>query len=115
MVNKERRWSVSEVESAEELAEKLTGYVWTLCTGFRYKGYLFLNDSFSENSAQEYGVIKESTWTQIESITFSWCTKEKALGYIKDIVSGKYDSGLEWESGITPEQIETSEQLTTLG
>jgi hypothetical protein len=44
-------------------------------------GYLFLNDSFSPDGAQEYGVFKISNkqFIQIESITVSWCSSELSL------------------------------------
>lgn len=70
----------------EELAEKLTGSTWTLCTGFELEGVLFLNDSFSEDSAQEYAVIKAGH--QVESITFSWCDRPQAERHIRTILAG---------------------------
>jgi len=95
-----RVWSVKEIQNAEELAEVLTGYTWTLCSGFRYNGYLFLNDSFSEDGAQEYGIIKETTeGIQVETVTFSWCSYEQALQLIKEIVQGDFDNG-GWNSKI---------------
>ncbi len=60
MIHTKRVWSVSEVESAEKLAEMLTEHTWTLCAGFVVVGhpeYLFLNDSFSEDGAGEFAVI----------------------------------------------------------
>lgn len=99
MVHKNRVWCVEEVQSAEELAQKLVGYTWTLCTGFRYSGYLFLNDSFSESGAQEYGIINERTGRQVESITVSWCSYERLLGLIHRVVSGGFDE-YSWSPGI---------------
>ena len=83
MLHKKRVFGVGDIETIEELAEKLTGTTWTLCTGFRFQGLLFLNDSFTEDSAQEYAVIRESDLCQLESITFGWCNKEKAISLIK--------------------------------
>ena len=68
MVHVKRRYHVREVATAEELAGELTRTTWSLCAGFALKGYLFLNDSFTEDSAQEYAVIIEGL--QVESITF---------------------------------------------
>jgi hypothetical protein len=54
-----RRWCVSEVDSPEELARKLTSATWTLCTGFyvrEHPQYLFLNDSTHEDAAVEFAV-----------------------------------------------------------
>jgi hypothetical protein len=47
-------------------------------------GYLFLNDSFSPDGAQEYAVFKISNgqFIQIESITVSWCSAELSLEVI---------------------------------
>jgi hypothetical protein len=84
-----RRFSVADVASAEELATKLTEQVWTLCTGFRFGGYLFLNDSLSPDGAQEYAVVRESDSVQVESITFGWCTRDRALRLIENIVAGR--------------------------
>jgi hypothetical protein len=96
-----RTFSVTTVESAEELARTLTEYTWTLCTGFRLGGYLFLNDSTSEDGAQEYVVLREpggspEPYRQVESITFSWCSYEQALGYVRRVLDGEFDGqGLE--------------------
>jgi len=83
MMHKKRTFSVAPVETAEELADKLTQYSWCLCNGFKLGELIFLNDSISENGAQEFGVVYQGK--QIESITFGWCTTEKALEYIKEM------------------------------
>jgi len=98
LLHKNRRWSVVDRDHAT-LANELTSNTWTLCTGFRCNGYLFLNDSTSEDAAQEYAVIRESDGKQVESITFTWCTPNEALEYITQAVSGQYDNQA-WESGI---------------
>lgn len=67
-----RRWQIKDVETADELADKLTEMTWTLCSGFRFGGHLFLNDSLNEDGAQEYGIVREATGEQIETVTFSW-------------------------------------------
>jgi len=92
MLHKNRVWGVGNIEDPEHLADMLTSYTWTLCTGFRCGGYLFLNDSFSEDGAQEYGIINESTDMQVESITFSWCSYANALMHINSVVAGYYDN-----------------------
>jgi hypothetical protein len=100
MLHKNRIFAVSPVETAPELAEKLTRHTWTCCTGFSLTGhpeYLFLNDSFSEDGAQEYAVLKRSregrVTRQVESITFGWCSQDRALELIQEVVSGAYDDG----------------------
>ena len=87
MIHRHRRFNVAKIASAEELVAKISSCTWTLCTGFDLQGYLFLNDSFSEDSAQEYAVIKDSR--QVENITFSWCSVEKATQAILDILRGR--------------------------
>jgi len=94
--HRNRTWTVSDVESVEELAEKLSQGNWTLCSAFqlRESSYLYLNDATSEDGAQEYAVVKRlpgGSFIQVESITFGWCTKEKALAYIRDVIAGKFD------------------------
>lgn len=94
MLHSRRIWSVVPIESAEDLAEKLTQHIWTGCSGFELQGYLFLNDSTCADGAQEYAVVKKASdgsFEQIESITFSWCSQEKALDYIRRILAGQYD------------------------
>lgn len=59
----------------------LLTHTWTLCTGFRApNGDLWLNDSLSEDGAQEYAVIRHGR--QIESVTVSWCTLAALTAYI---------------------------------
>ena len=84
MIHQKRTFGVGDINTTEELAEKLTGTTWTLCTGFRFRGLLFLNDSFTEDSAQEYAVVREFDMYQLESVTFSWCDKEKAIDVITE-------------------------------
>jgi len=109
MLHKTRKWCVCDVESAEDLADKVTKSCWTMCTGFRYKGYLFLNDSTSSDGIAEYAVVKEDNLKQVESITFGWCNFEQALDYICRIVEGEFDEQA-WESGITREQIQSPKE-----
>ena len=97
-MHKRRRWCVSAVATAEELAEKLTQHTWTLCTGFfvqTHPRYLFLNDATHEDGAGEFGAVAggmEGPHVQIESITFSWCTVEQALDHIRKTLAGEYDA-----------------------
>ncbi len=87
MIHKTRMFSVKKVESTEELAHMLTERTWCLCNGFQLGDLYFLNDSFSEDGAQEYAVFKDGH--QIESITFGWCSFDEALRLINDLMSGK--------------------------
>ncbi|MGI2907155.1 hypothetical protein [Tolypothrix sp. VBCCA 56010] len=88
MLHNKRTWTINEVSSPEQLAEKLTAHTWTGCTGFKLGNLLFLNDATSGDGAQEYAVVALYTnndFLQIESITFSWCSYEQALAYIKNL------------------------------
>ncbi|MFO0849937.1 MAG: hypothetical protein U0871_15485 [Gemmataceae bacterium] len=91
-----RTFCVYPVETADELAEKLTAHTWTLCTAFRLLDYLFLNDSTSEDGAQEYAVVRAPTddgpAVQVESITFGWCDRAKAADYIRRTLAGEIDA-----------------------
>ena len=111
-MHKKRRWHVAVVESAEVLAAKLGEHTWTLCTGFQLGNYIFLNDATHEDGAAEFGVFRaDDLGTQLESITFSWCSHEQALKHINSAINGEFDkTGIEWPSGITADQIERSHE-----
>lgn len=97
MMHEHRRWGLGPLPTAEELARKLTGSTWCLCTGFYVVGheqYLFLNDATHEDGAGEYACCKKigsDRFLQVESITFSWCDESQALAYIQKTLSGEYD------------------------
>ncbi len=98
MMHRNRRWGVGPVPTPEDLARKLTDQTWTLCTGFYVQGhedYLFLNDASHEDGAGEYAVVRgrigSAEYVQLESITFSWCTYEKALAYVQQAIAGQMD------------------------
>lgn len=111
MMHTRRSFQVSEAGSAEDLAEKLTGRTWTLCTGFRLGGYLFLNDSTSEDGAQEFAVVKLSpdpggAALQAESITYGWCDYQTGLDFVRRCLAGEYDPDGIPLPGLTPETSE---------
>jgi hypothetical protein len=93
MIYSRRRFQIHAAHDAEELAHKLTQQTWTLCTAFLLYEYVFLNDSFSEDAAQEYAVVKLGCgWPRIvESITFSWCKETRALELIRRVLLGEFD------------------------
>jgi hypothetical protein len=88
MMFKNRRHYIGDIDTAEQLAEKLTQHSWTLCTGFRYAGFLFLNDSTGEDGAQEYAIVRETDRMQVESITFGWCDQARGLEHIRRLEAG---------------------------
>jgi len=96
MLHKERNWYLQSIGGPEILAHKLVHCSWTGCTAFELKGYIFANDAFSSDGAQEYSILKPSadgmSLVEIESVTFSWCSEERALELIREIISGTYDA-----------------------
>lgn len=105
MFHRNRVWCVTSVSLAEELAEKLTTVTWTCCTAFELGGYLWLNDATSPDGGQEYSVVKRvgpnGHPLQVESITFSWCTTQQALEYIRRTLRGE-DDGNEFARQVSP-------------
>lgn len=96
MFHSNRQWVVGDpIDDPEELARKLTDHTWCPCNGFRCHGYLFLNDSTSSDGVAEFGVLKSTKggkyYFQIESITFGWCSFEKAKEYITNAIRGEFD------------------------
>ena len=107
MLHDNRIWCVAEVESAEELASKLTKETWCCCQAFRVAGhpdYVWLNDSTSEDGAQEYAACRQDLATgdlhQLESITFDWCDHDRALQFILATLNGDDDYN-EWARPVT--------------
>ena len=84
MFHDRRTWTVADIDSPRELAEKLTQQTFVLCQGFRWQGLLLLNDSLSEDGAQEYGVVHEPTGLQLDSLTVSWMTPERFLACLEE-------------------------------
>lgn len=96
MFHRNRTWCLCSVESPEKLAGMLSTQTWTLCSAFYATGhpeYLFLNDSLSEDGAQEFAVVKRlgEQFVQVESITFSWCRIDQALHHITECLAGHND------------------------
>jgi len=85
MLHDHRTWTLADIESPDELAEKLTQQTFVLCQGFRLEGLLFLNDSLSEDGAQEYALVEEATGIQLDSLTVSWMTPERFLVCLEEI------------------------------
>ena len=117
MFHSKRRWVVSAIESAEELATMLTERSWCLCNGFELQGCLFLNDATHDDGAAEFAVVKKQgpggQPLQVESITMSWCSYESALAYIRRAVAHEYDDA-EYASTVAP-VVQTPEQHDRCG
>lgn len=88
MSHKRRRFQIADVLTEDELAVTLRAHTWTLCTGFRFGASLWLNDSFSEDSVQEYAVVREADGAQLETITVSWCSAEELRTHASRLAVG---------------------------
>lgn len=98
MLHRNRIWTVTQVDSAESLAVKLSQFTWTGCQAFLLDDHIYANDATSGDGAQEYAVLKASSdgssLIQIESIAFSWCTELQALSLIHRVSAGDFDSSM---------------------
>jgi hypothetical protein len=94
MMHDKRLFRIVDVPQGE-LPSKLVNHTWTLCSAFRCGPLLFLNDATHEDGAGEYAVIREATGEQIESITFSWCSLEKATEYVNQLLEREVSGGNE--------------------
>jgi hypothetical protein len=95
MLHHHRTFGVANSERLDELVTKLTEQTWTLCTGFAYQGLLLVNDSFSENGAQEYAVYKAGR--QIDSLTVSWMTGARLRDVMTHLLHQQADETLPFE------------------
>ena len=95
MFHNDRVCCVTRVDSAEDLARRLTETTWTCCTAFELGEYLWLNDATSADGGQKYAVVRRvgpnGNPIQIESTTFSWCDYDEALGHIERTLRGEDD------------------------
>ena len=104
MQHANRKWCVVPIASPEELARKLTETIWCGCTGFQLGCYLWLNDSTSPESAQEFAVVRvvhDGLSMQLESITFGWCDYGKSLELILATLNGQDDLN-SWRKPVHP-------------
>ena len=93
-MHKKRSWGVAR-RTREELAELLTSMTWCLCSAFQTEGgSVWANDATSEDGAGEYAVLRfiDGRWTQVETVTASWCSREKLLGYLEQADRGDFDA-----------------------
>jgi hypothetical protein len=94
VMHRKRCWGVAR-KTRVELAELLTSMTWTLCTALQTEGgSIWANDATSEDGAGEYAVLRflGGQWRQVESITASWCSRERLLLYAEQADRGEFDS-----------------------
>ena len=93
MLHRNRIWTIADVTDAETLAAHLKEFTWCGCNGFRLGDYVFVNDATSPDGAQEYAVLKPqgADYVQIESLTFSWMSRDQALDIIRRVAAGEFD------------------------
>jgi hypothetical protein len=92
MIHHRRTFAITNVGTAEALAEKLSHHTWCGCNGFRLGPLLFLNDAFSADGAQEYAVWHEPRAVQIESVTASWMSEPALIGCIERLLARATDA-----------------------
>ena len=90
MLHENRTFGVSDVARPGDLVAKFKGdvSVWCGCTGWRHKGWLWLNDSTSPDAIQEYAVVHEGTMVQWESLTITWMSADEIRKFIQDFEEG---------------------------
>lgn len=99
MYFEKRKLRIYKIDDIKELAQKLASFnTQCLCTGFLFQDVLFINDSSSEDGAQEYAIVlpqKDAQMgLQIESVTFGWIEDEaKRIQTILDMVKYKDEIG----------------------
>lgn len=95
MMHSKRPHQIATASTPQEIHDKLKRFSWTLCTGFRWKSLLLLNDSTSEDAIQEYGLIKlapgrEDQGIQIDSLTVSWMKQEEFVAFLEKAEAEEY-------------------------
>ena len=87
MLHKNRCWRITDVDDVATLSEYLTQRSWTLCTGFRHRGVLYLNDATGPDGAQEFAIVREADSVQVESWTCSWMSAERCAQMIREMIA----------------------------
>ena len=110
MLHSKRIWSIAPAESAEWLAEQLIQSTWCGCNGFRLGDYVFVNDATCADGAQEYAALRQDGehFIQIESLTFSWMTYDKALRGIRQVTASEFNH--ERYGRVAASRLQTPEQ-----
>lgn len=87
MIHTDRIFNIKTCSADEMIADFEHTRSWTLCSGWRVGDTLYLNDSFSEDGAQEYAVIRaqsDGKQAQFESVTFGWMEPEAIAAFIRE-------------------------------
>ena len=95
MFHHDRTWCVTPVESAKELARKLTTIVWTCCTAFELGGYLWLNDSTSPDVPSSPSLNARRRMVRCCRLSPShsgWCNQQQSLEYVQQTLRGEFDA-----------------------
>jgi hypothetical protein len=87
MIHASRRFHLIEVDSVGQLVDDFKKCTWTLYTGFAFQGLLFLNESCSEDGAQEYAVVRDGQ--QIASLTVAWMSRAELHKTIDALLQGR--------------------------
>ena len=100
MIHKDRTFNIKTCSADEMIADFQHTRSWTLCSGWRVGDTLYLNDSFSEDGAQEYAVIRvmPDSAIQFDSVTFGWMTPERIAAYIHETWNCDLESPT-WKDG----------------
>mgnify|MGYP001603500485 CR=1 FL=1 len=77
MIHKNRNYRIADVPDLATMAQMLYRNSWCICNGIRASNLTLVNDSFSEDGAQEFVVIRDGQ--EIESLTVSWFESEASL------------------------------------
>ena len=83
---------------------------WVGCAGFQLGQVLLMNDSSSEDGAQEFAVVVADSGHQVESLTVSWFEEERLAGTLERLANGHEWVTMErdWPAGQDPrERIDT--------
>lgn len=87
MMHQNRSFSVND-STVDEFINWVKNHTMTLCSGFKIERLVFLNDSSSEDSLQEYAVIDTRSGKQIESITVSWIEADRLREMVQGYLNG---------------------------
>ncbi len=94
-----RVYDIKSCNTEEMFSDLVHTKTWTLCTGWRVGDTLYLNDSTSEDGAQEYAVLRVQPRNgrlfakQFESVTFGWMTLEEIKDFIEQTWNANIESG----------------------